>query len=50
MSVDWEQTFRNWSKPTSETESIKAENAESMIRNPPQTSPSAQPAPRLGSI
>lgn len=33
MGVDWEQTFRNWLKPSSETESTKAENAERMIRN-----------------
>ena len=32
MSIDWEQTFRNWSKPSSKTESTKAENAERMIR------------------
>jgi len=29
---DWEQTFRAWSKPSSETEQAKAENAERMIR------------------
>ena len=32
MSIDWEQTFRNWSKPSSENESTKAENAERMIK------------------
>lgn len=32
MSIDWEQTFRKWSKPSSETESTKAENAERMIK------------------
>lgn len=31
MSRDWEQTFRNWSKPSSDTEQQKAENAECMI-------------------
>lgn len=33
MAVDWEETFRNWSKPSSDTESEKAKNAERMIRD-----------------
>jgi len=33
MSVDWEQTFRNWSKPSSSTESTKAENAIRMVKD-----------------
>lgn len=32
MARDWEQTFRNWSKPSSDTEQEKCENAERMIR------------------
>ena len=32
MSRDWEITFRAWSKPSSETESERYENAERMIR------------------
>lgn len=32
MARDWEQTFRNWSKPSSDTEDAKCENAERMIR------------------
>lgn len=32
MSIDWEQTFRKWSKPSSDTEAEKAANAERMIR------------------
>lgn len=33
MSIDWEQRFRSWSKPSSETEATKIENAVSMVRN-----------------
>jgi len=33
MGIDWEDTFRSWSKPSSDTEATKMENAESMIRN-----------------
>jgi hypothetical protein len=33
MARDWEQTFRNWSKPSSDTEQEKAENAERMVRD-----------------
>ncbi len=33
MARDWESTFRNWSKPSSDTEAAKSENAESMIRD-----------------
>jgi len=32
VGVDWEETFRRWSKPSSDTEAAKMENAESMIR------------------
>lgn len=32
MGRDWEDTFRNWSKPSSDTEEDKCANAESMIR------------------
>ncbi len=32
MSIDWEQTFRKWSKPSSATEAERAANAENMIR------------------
>jgi hypothetical protein len=32
MGVDWEETFRRWSKPSSDTEQTKMDNAESMIR------------------
>ena len=32
VAVDWEDTFRKWSKPSSDTEQAKSENAESMIR------------------
>jgi hypothetical protein len=39
MARDWEQTFRNWSKPSSETEQEKAGNAESMIRGAIAESP-----------
>lgn len=31
MAIDWEQTFRAWSKPSSDTESEKQENAERMV-------------------
>jgi hypothetical protein len=31
VSTDWEQTFRNWSKPSSDNECEKQENAERMI-------------------
>lgn len=33
MARDWEATFRNWSKPSSDTEAAKSGNAESMIRD-----------------
>ena len=33
MSRDWESTFRAWSKPSSETEQQKCENAERMVRS-----------------
>ena len=32
MSRDWEETFRNWAKPSSETEQQKCDNAERIIR------------------
>ncbi len=32
MERDWESTFRDWSKPSSDTEEAKCINAESMIR------------------
>lgn len=31
MAIDWEQTFRTWSKPSSDNECDKQENAERMI-------------------
>jgi hypothetical protein len=31
MAIDWEQTFRTWSKPSSDHECEKQENAESMV-------------------
>jgi hypothetical protein len=31
VAIDWEQTFRAWSKPSSEHESEKQENAERMV-------------------
>jgi len=33
MSRDWEEIFRQWSQPSSNTESDKAKNAECMIKN-----------------
>lgn len=33
MARDWERTFREWSKPSSDTEQAKCENAERMIRD-----------------
>ncbi|MBI2202847.1 MAG: nucleotidyltransferase [Candidatus Rokubacteria bacterium] len=33
MTTDWEAKFRDWSKPSSETEQEKYENAERMIRD-----------------
>jgi hypothetical protein len=33
MARDWESIFRNWSKPSSDTEEQKCENAERMIRD-----------------
>lgn len=33
MSIDWESTFRNWSKPSSDTEKEKCENTERMIHD-----------------
>lgn len=33
MGIDWEETFRRWAKPSSDTEAFKMENAESMIRD-----------------
>jgi hypothetical protein len=32
MASDWEETFRSWSKPSSDSEQEKCENAERMIR------------------
>jgi hypothetical protein len=32
VGVEWEETFRRWSKPSSETEAAKMGNAEAMIR------------------
>jgi len=32
MNRDWEQTFRDWSKPSSNTETEKCERAERMVR------------------
>src|SRR5947199_305296 len=40
MRRDWEETFREWSKPSSDTESEKAENAERRIREAIEESPS----------
>ena len=31
MAIDWEQTFRNWSKPSSDTEAEKQDNACQMV-------------------
>lgn len=31
MAIDWEQTFRNWSKPSSDTEGDKQDNAYRMV-------------------
>jgi hypothetical protein len=31
-ATDWEETFRKWSKPSSDTEQTKSDNAESMVR------------------
>jgi hypothetical protein len=31
LSINWEQTFRTWSKPSSDNESEKQENAERMV-------------------
>lgn len=39
MTRDWEATFRDWSKPSSETEQQKYENAERMIRDAMSESP-----------
>ena len=39
MERDWEHIFREWSKPSSETESAKAENAERRIREAIEESP-----------
>jgi hypothetical protein len=39
MARDWEQTFRDWSKPSSDTEQEKADNAERMIRDAIRESP-----------
>jgi hypothetical protein len=33
MGVDWEETFRRWKNPSSDTEASKMENAGSMIRD-----------------
>lgn len=33
MATDWESTFRAWSKPSSDTEAAKSENAERMIKD-----------------
>ncbi len=32
LAANWEETFRRWSKPSSETEQAKSDNAESMVR------------------
>lgn len=32
MARDWEETFRSWGKPPSETERTRCENAEGMVR------------------
>jgi len=32
MSRDWEETFKSWSKPPSDTEDQKCQNAETMVR------------------
>lgn len=32
MATDWEQTFRNWSKPSSDNEAEKQENALGMVK------------------
>ena len=39
MTRDWEATFRDWSKPSSDTEQQKYENAERMIRDAVTESP-----------
>lgn len=39
MDRDWEQTFRSWSKPSSDTEQTRCENAERMIRDAIAESP-----------
>ena len=33
MSRDWEETFRSWGAPPSDTETTKCENAERAVRN-----------------
>ena len=33
MAIDWEQTFRNWSKPSSDNEAEKQENALKMVKD-----------------
>ncbi len=33
MSSDWENIFRNWAKPSSDTEQQKCDNANRMIRD-----------------
>lgn len=32
MAIDWEDTFRSWAKPPSETEQQRCDNAERMVR------------------
>ncbi|HEV2147722.1 MAG TPA: nucleotidyltransferase domain-containing protein [Longimicrobiaceae bacterium] len=39
MARDWEALLRSWSKPPSETEQTKCENAERMIREAVRSSP-----------
>jgi hypothetical protein len=33
LAIDWEQTFRNWSKPSSDNEAEKQENALRMVKD-----------------
>lgn len=33
MARDWEETFRSWARPPSQTEDVRCGNAESVIRN-----------------
>jgi hypothetical protein len=39
MARDWEETFRSWSKPSSDTEEEKCDNAERMIKESIRSDP-----------